>query len=115
MVLKKLREGAEYPLNNMGLGRTECFAGLHLLGFNFGGRRSKSWHEVGAVVLGERSLEWAGGDIFPRTPALAVLSAGGVSGRLRGAKRRAWEKPLKPKSVKWKACVVSGCIAEGVK
>lgn len=77
VVLKKPQEGAEYPLNNVGLGHPEHFAGLGLLGFNFGGRRSKPWHEAGAVVLVERSLERAGGDTFPRTP---VLSAGGACG-----------------------------------
>lgn len=67
MVLKKSQEDAKYPLYNMRLGHSGRFAGLGFLGFSFGGRRSKLFHEAGAVAPGERSLEQAGGDIFPRT------------------------------------------------
>lgn len=106
VVLKKSWEGAEYPLNNMGLGCAEHFAGLDLLVFSFGERRSKSWHEAGAVVLLERSLKWAGGDIFPGTPTLAMLSAGGDSGRTWWGRHWAWRELLK---AKWKACVAQTC------
>lgn len=93
----------------MGLGCAEHFAGLDLLVFSFGERRSKPWHEAGAVVLLERSLKQAGGDILPGTPALAVLSAGGDSGSTWWGKHWAWGEPLKAKWVKWKACVAQTC------
>lgn len=60
----------------MGHGHTECLPELGLLGFSFGQRRSKLQHEV----QGERSLEPTVGNVFPGTPALAILSAGGVVG-----------------------------------
>lgn len=54
----------------MGLGCAEHFAGLDLLVFSFGERRSKPWHEAGAVVLLERSLKQAGGASSPGPPLL---------------------------------------------
>lgn len=44
----------------MGCGHTECLAELDLLGFTFGQRRSKLWHEV----QGERSLKQTVGTFF---------------------------------------------------
>lgn len=72
--IEELVGRGQYPLSNMGLGCAECFAELGLLGFGFGQRTSKLWHEV----RGERSLEQTGGNVFPGTPALAFLWAGGV-------------------------------------
>lgn len=72
--IEQLVGKCQYPLSNMGLGRAECFAELGLLGFNFGQRRSKLWHEVRR----ERSLEQTVGIVFPGTSALAILCAGGV-------------------------------------
>lgn len=106
VVLKKPQEGAEYPLNNVGLGHPEHFAGLGLLGFNFGGRRSKPWHEGGGCGAGgEEPGAGRRGYLSQDPRALCWRSLWG----LMGGKARAWEELLKPKSVKWKACVARTC------
>lgn len=64
-VVLKSQEGAKYPLDNTGLGRDECFAGLGFLGLRFSGRSSKSWHEAGAVVLAEGPGVGEKGASFP--------------------------------------------------